>query len=73
MMPRIVKVHPCPTPASSGAATTLAMHETMFRTKLLTATPDDDFLGINSVSIVVTIVKISSDPTPNKKLPIIYG
>jgi hypothetical protein len=29
-------------------------------------------LGINSVNIVVTIVKISSDPTPNRKLPIIY-
>lgn len=71
IIPRIVKIQPFPMALINGAATILPTHEKIFLIKLLTATPDDDFCGINSVSIVVTIVKMSKDPTPNKKLPII--
>ena len=42
----------------------------MFRTKLLTATPFDAFFGMNSVSIVVAIAKMSMEPMPKKKLAI---
>jgi hypothetical protein len=62
--PKIVKSHPFPIAFMIGAATMAPTHEKMFRTKLLTATPFDDCLGINSVSIVVAMAKISIDPIP---------
>lgn len=37
------------------SAVTAPMHEKMFLTKLLTATPEDAFLGMNSVNMVVAI------------------
>ena len=40
----------------------------MFRTKLLTATPEEARRGMNSVSIVVDMAKISMLPIPKKKL-----
>ena len=43
-------------------------HEKIFRIKLFVATPLDDFRGINSVSIVVAILKMSIEPIPKKKL-----
>lgn len=46
-------------------------HEKMLRMKLFSATPEDDFLGINSVSMVVAILKMSIEPMPKKKLAII--
>lgn len=70
--PRIVKVQPLPMAPMTGAATKEPMHENMFRMKLLTATPLDDFLGMNSVSMVVATLKMSIDPTPKKKLAIIW-
>jgi hypothetical protein len=48
----------------TGAATTAPTQENMFRTKLLTATPFDDCLGMNSVSMVVAMAKMSIDPIP---------
>lgn len=47
-------------------------HEKILRTKLLSATPAEDFFGMNSVSIVVTMPKMSIEPTPKKKFAIIY-
>lgn len=49
-----------------GAAIIPPTHENMFLTKLLTATPEDDLRGMNSVSIVVAIEKISIEPHPKK-------
>ena len=62
--PKIVTNQPLPTAFMIGAATMAPTHEKMFRTKLLTATPFDDCLGMNSVSIVVAMAKISIDPIP---------
>lgn len=69
--PRMVKSQPFPIPPRMGAVTKDPTHEKMFRTKLFSATPDEDFSGINSVSIVVDILKISMEPMPKKKLAII--
>ena len=54
-----------------GLVTSVVTNANMFRVKLFRATPADDFLGMNSVSIVVVVLKISIDPTPKKKLAII--
>ena len=70
--PRIVNSHPFPIPPMMGAVTTHPMQEKIFRTKLFRATPSDDFFGMNSVSIVVTILKMSMEPMPKKKFAIIY-
>lgn len=51
-----------------GEATIAPTQEKMLRTKLLSATPADDFLGMNSVNMVVAMPKISIDPIPKKKL-----
>lgn len=61
---RIVKSHPFPMALMIGTATMAPTQEKMFRTKLLTATPLDDFLGMNSVNIVVAIANMSIEPTP---------
>jgi hypothetical protein len=60
----MVKSHPFPIAFMTGAATTAPTHENMLRTKLLTATPFDDCFGINSVSMVVAMAKMSIDPIP---------
>lgn len=60
-----------PIPLIIGAVTKDPTHEKIFRTKLFSATPDDDFFGINSVSIVVAMLKMSIEPAPKKKLAII--
>ena len=62
--PKMVKSQPLPMLVSNGTPTTPPTHEKMFRMRLFTATPLDDFLGMNSVSIVVAIAKMSMDPTP---------
>jgi hypothetical protein len=62
--PKIVNSQPLPTAFMTGAATMAPTQENMFLTKLLTATPLDDCLGMNSVSIVVAMAKISIDPIP---------
>lgn len=51
-----------------GAATTPPTQEAIFRIKLFRATPVEERLGINSVSIVVAMLKINIDPKPKKKL-----
>lgn len=55
-----------------GAATIPPTQEKMFLIKLLTATPEDDLRGMNSVSIVVAIENISIDPHPKKNDAIAY-
>ena len=55
-----------------GAVTSDPMHENMFLIKLFNATPVDDFLGMNSVNIVVAMLNMSIDPTPKKKLAAIW-
>lgn len=67
----MVKSQPLPIPWMMGDVTRVPTQEKMLRTKLLSATPVDDFFGMNSVSIVVAMLKISMDPTPKKKLAII--
>jgi hypothetical protein len=69
--PRMVKSHPLPMPLIMGAVTRDPTQEKIFRMKLLRATPSEDFLGINSVNIVVTILKMSIEPIPKKKFAII--
>ena len=69
--PRMVNSHPFPIASMIGAVTRDPTHEKMFRIKLFKATPADAFLGMNSVNIVVAILKISIDPIPKKKLAII--
>lgn len=54
-----------------GAVTNEPTQEKMFRIKLFSATPSEDFLGMNSVNIVVTMLKMSMDPMPKKKFAII--
>ena len=63
-IPRIVKSQPLPIAAISGAPTIPPIHDKMFRHRLFKATPDEDLLGMNSVSIVVAMANISIDPTP---------
>lgn len=63
-IPRMVKSHPFPMALMIGTPTAPPMQEKMFLTKLLTATPEEDLSGMNSVSIVVAIAKISMEPTP---------
>lgn len=64
--PRIVNIQPLPMALTIGAATIPPTHENMFLIKLLTATPEDDLRGMNSVSIVVAIEKMSIEPQPKK-------
>jgi len=66
--PSPVNNQPFPIVSSSGCATTPPTQEKIFLTKLFTATPEDAFLGMNSVSMVVTMAKMSMLPTPKKKL-----
>ena len=70
--PRIVKSQPLPMASMIGAVTKDPTHEKMFRIKLFSATPADAFCGINSVNIVVAMPNIIMEPTPKKKLAIIY-
>jgi hypothetical protein len=63
-IPRIVNSQPSPIALIVGVATIAPTHEKMLRIKLLTATPVDDFRGMNSVSIVVAIAKMIIDPMP---------
>ena len=67
----IVKSQPFPIASTIGAVTKDPIHEKIFRMKLLSATPADAFFGMNSVNIVVAMLKISIDPIPKKKFPII--
>lgn len=70
-IPRIVKSHPLPMASIAGAVRTPAAQENKFRTKLFTATPAEDFWGMNSVSMVVAMLKMSMEPTPKMKHAII--
>lgn len=70
--PSMVKSQPFPMTLMRGAVIKEPTQEKIFRTKLFNATPLEDFLGINSVSMVVTILKISIEPIPKKKLAIIF-
>lgn len=70
--PRIVNSHPLPMPPMMGEVTRDPTQEKMFRMKLLRATPSEDFFGMNSVSMVVTMLKMSMEPIPKKKLATIY-
>lgn len=65
--PMIVHIQPFPMASIKGAATTPPTHEKMFRIKLLTAIPVEARFGMNSVSMVVAMAKMSMDPTPKKK------
>ena len=69
--PSIVNIQPLPMAWMIGAATTPPTQEKMLRMKLLTATPDEDRFGMNSVSIVVATLKMIIDPRPKKKFAII--
>jgi hypothetical protein len=71
--PKPVKSHPFPIASMSGCATTPPTQEKIFLTKLFTATPEEARLGMNSVSMVVAMAKMSMLPTPKKKLAINYG
>jgi len=66
--PMMVKSHPFPMASMIGDVTPQPMLEKMFRTKLLSATPEEDRLGINSVSMVIDRLKINMEPIPKKKL-----
>jgi hypothetical protein len=66
-----VNSHPLPIATIIGAVTRDPTQEKIFRIKLFSATPEEDFLGINSVSIVVAMLKISIEPMPKKKFAII--
>lgn len=52
--PKPVNSHPSPMATIRGSATIEATHDNTFRTKLFNAIPWLAFLGMNSVSIVVT-------------------
>lgn len=69
--PIIVNNQPSPIPSIIGAVTRDPTQEKMFRMKLFRATPSEDFFGMNSVSIVTTILKMSMEPIPKKKFAII--
>lgn len=71
--PRMVKSQPFPMTPMRGAVIKEPTHEKIFRTKLFNATPMEDFLGMNSVSMVVTMLKISIEPIPKKKLATILN
>lgn len=62
-IPRMVN-NQLPIAAMIGAPTMAPTQERMFRQKLFKATPDDDFRGMNSVSMVVDMANISIDPSP---------
>jgi len=62
--PSIVKSHPLPMAPINGAPTIVPIQDRMFRQKLFTATPELDFCGMNSVSMVVDMAKISMLPIP---------
>lgn len=72
MRPRMVKSHPFPIALMMGDVTTPPTQEKILRTKLLTATPEADRLGMNSVSMVVAMLKMSMEPIPKKKPAIIW-
>ena len=59
-----VKSQPLPTDAMSGAVTIAPMQLPILRTKLFTATPEDDRFGMYSVSIVVVMAKMIIEPIP---------
>lgn len=67
---KIVKSHPFPIALISGSARKVPKNEKIFLTKLFNATPLLAFLGMNSVSMVVTDAKSSMLPMPKKKLAI---
>lgn len=69
MTPMMVKSQPLPIALIIGAATKDPIQENMLRMKLFNATPADAFFGMNSVNIVVAMLKISIDPMPKKKFP----
>lgn len=69
---KIVNNQPFPIVSISGFVITLHTQLKMLRTKLLRATPLLDCRGRNSVSMVVTMAKMSMLPTPKKK-PAIMG
>jgi hypothetical protein len=70
--PMMVNTQPLPMAWINGAATTPPMAEKMLRTKLLTATPEEAFFGMNSVSMVVAMAKMSIEPTPKMKVATIW-
>lgn len=63
-IPRIVNSQPLPILAIKGAPMMPPMQEKMLRMKLLMATPEEERPGMNSVSMVVAMAKISMLPTP---------
>ena len=69
--PRIVNSQPFPIALMMGDATIAPTHENKLRTKLLSATPAEDFRGRNSVSMVTETAKISMLPIPKAKFAII--
>jgi hypothetical protein len=70
--PRIVNSQPFPIALMMGDATIAPTHENKLRTKLLSATPAEDFRGRNSVSMVTETAKISMLPIPKAKFAIIW-
>ena len=68
--PRPVNSQPFPMAVIKGLATIAPMQEKMFRTKLFAATPEEARLGMNSVSMVVAMAKMSIEPMPKKKFAI---
>ena len=70
MTPTPVNSQPLPMASMRGSATMAPMHENMLRTKLLAATPEEALRGMNSVSMVVDMAKMSIEPIPKKKLAI---
>lgn len=71
--PTPVNSHPSPIAVISGCAVTAPTAEKILRTKLLAATPEEARRGMNSVSMVVAMAKMSMDPMPKKKLAISWG
>ena len=58
-IPSIVNSQPFPMASIRGAPTIDPVHDMIFRIKLFNATPEEDFRGINSVNMVVTIASTS--------------
>lgn len=73
MTPTPVKSEPLPIAEMSGSATIAPTHEKTLRMQLLSATPADALAGMNSVSIVVIMPKMSILPMPKKKLAMSWG
>lgn len=71
IMLMMVKSQPFPIASIIGAVTNDPIQEKMLRMKLFSATPADVFFGMNSVNIVVAMLKISIDPMPKTKFPTI--